>query len=125
MDNVRRSCVVAAPKGNRFAVGNKGGGRHSQFNPMFSRRAELAGRAGLTDRELAELFDVSLSAIEKWKRRREDFRNALKIGKAEADSRIERSLYQCAVGYSSSGSRTEIQLVGVMRGSSSTSLVSM
>jgi hypothetical protein len=91
---------VAAPKGNRFAVGNKGGGRHSQFNPEFIKRAELAGRAGLTDRELAELFDVSLSAIEKWKRRREDFRNALKIGKAEADRGVERSLYQRAVGYS-------------------------
>jgi hypothetical protein len=54
----------------------------------------------LTDRELAELFDVSLSAIEKWKRQREDFRNALKIGKAEADNRVERSLYERATGYS-------------------------
>jgi hypothetical protein len=79
---------MPAPKGNRFAVGNKGGGRHSQFNPKFTRRAELAGRAGFTDTELAELFDVSLSAVEKWKRQREDFRNALKIGKAEADGRL-------------------------------------
>jgi hypothetical protein len=91
---------MAAPKGNKFAVGNKGGGRHSQFSPKLIRRAELAGRAGFTDRELAELFDVSLSAIEKWKRQREDFRNALKIGKAEADSRVVRSLYERANGYS-------------------------
>jgi hypothetical protein len=90
---------MPAPKGNKFAVGNKGGGRHSQFNLKFIRRAELACRAGFTDRELAELFDVSLSAIEKWKRQREDFRNALK-SKAEADARVERSLYERATGYS-------------------------
>jgi hypothetical protein len=91
--------VMPAPKGNKFAVGNKGGGRHSQFDPEFIRRAELACRAGFTDRELAELFDVSLSAIEKWKRQHEDFRNALKVGKAEADNRVARSLYERAVGY--------------------------
>ena len=90
---------MAAPKGNKFAIGNKGGGRHSQFNPKFIRRAELAGRAGFTDAELAELFDVSLSAIEKFKRQREEFRNALKIGKAEADNRVQRSLYERANGY--------------------------
>jgi hypothetical protein len=90
---------MPATKGNKFAVGNKGGGRHSQLNPKFIRRAELACRAGFTDRELAELFDVSLSAIEKWKRQREEFRNALKVGKAEADNRVERSLYERANGY--------------------------
>jgi hypothetical protein len=92
--------VMPAPKGNKFAVGNKGGGRHSQLDPKFIRRAELACRAGFTDRELAELFDVSLSAIQKWKRQREEFRNALKVGKAEADNRVERSLYERANGYS-------------------------
>jgi hypothetical protein len=91
---------MAAPKGNKFAVGNKGGGRHSQFNPKFIRWAELACRAGFTDRELAELFDVSLSAIEKWKRKREDFRNVLKEGKGSADRRVENSLYERATGYS-------------------------
>jgi hypothetical protein len=49
---------MAAPKGNKFAVGNKGGGRHSQFDLKFISRAELAGRAGFTDRELAQLFGV-------------------------------------------------------------------
>jgi hypothetical protein len=91
---------MAAPKGNKFAVGNKGGGRHSQFDLKFIRRAELAGRAGFTDRELAELFGVSLSTIEKWRRQREEFRNVLKIGKTEADKRVERSLYERAIGYS-------------------------
>ena len=91
---------MPALKGNKFAVGNKGGGRHSQFDPKFIRRAELACRAGFTDRELAELFDVSLSAIQKWKRQSEEFRNALKVGKAEADNRVERSLYERANGYS-------------------------
>jgi hypothetical protein len=33
-------------------------------------------------------------------RQREDFRNALKVGKAEADNRVERSLYESANGYS-------------------------
>jgi uncharacterized protein YjcR len=63
-----RGRVMPTPKGNKFAVGNKGGGRFSQLDPNFIRRAELACRAGFTGRELAELFDVSLSAIQKWKR---------------------------------------------------------
>ena len=46
------------------------------------------------------MFDVCLSAIQKWKRQREEFRNALKVGKAEADNRVERSLYERANGYS-------------------------
>jgi hypothetical protein len=91
---------LAAPYFSSPWPARKGVHDHSQFNPKFIRRAELACRAGFTDAELAELFDVSLSAIQKWKRQREDFRNALKVGKAEANNRVERSLYERANGYS-------------------------
>jgi hypothetical protein len=62
--------VIPTPKGNMSAVADKGRGRYSQFDPKFIRRAELARRAGFTDMQLAELFEVSWSVIQNWKRQR-------------------------------------------------------
>jgi hypothetical protein len=42
---------------------------------------------------------VSIPTIDAWKAKRPDFLGSLKAGKAEADDRVERSLYQRAVGY--------------------------
>ena len=54
---------------------------------------------GATDVDLAHLFGVEPSTIHRWAVRYPDFRSALKAGKAKADERVERSLYQRAVGY--------------------------
>jgi hypothetical protein len=47
-----------------------------------------------------EAFDVSVVTIDSWKIRYPEFLGPLKAGKEEADKRVERSLYQRAVGYS-------------------------
>jgi hypothetical protein len=57
-------------------------------------------RLGATDADLAEAFDVSVVTIDNWKIRYPEFLGPLKAGKAEADDRVERSLYSRAVGYS-------------------------
>jgi hypothetical protein len=54
---------------------------------------------GATDRDLAFAFNVNISTIEKWRAKHPSFGGALKLGKKEADQRVERSLYQRAVGY--------------------------
>jgi hypothetical protein len=59
-------------------------------------------QAGFTDQELADLFGVSVRTINIWKARHVDFLQALKAGKTEADDRVERALYQKAIGYSHS-----------------------
>lgn len=54
---------------------------------------------GATDADLADFFEVSVRTIANWQSKHEDFLQALKAGKDEADNRVERSLYQKAVGY--------------------------
>lgn len=90
---------MAAPKGNKFAAGNPGGGHPSSYKEKFAKQAEMACKAGFTDMELADLFGVHVSTINAWKIEYEEFARALKTGKSEADERVERSLYARALGY--------------------------
>jgi hypothetical protein len=50
-------------------------------------------------RSSAEAFGVSVVTIDSWKIRYPEFLGSLKAGKAEADNRVERSLYERANGY--------------------------
>ena len=90
---------MAAPKGNKHAVGNKGGGAPSAYKSAYVNQARKACEAGFTDRELAELFGVGETTINAWKLAHQEFAEALKAGKAPADERVERSLYHRAIGY--------------------------
>lgn len=54
---------------------------------------------GATDQELADFFDVDVRTIYRWKHDHDEFCQALKSGKDIADERVERSLYQRAIGY--------------------------
>ena len=76
------------------------GGRPSKFKPEFVRQAEKLCTIGLTDAELASFFEVSEVTLKAWKHKHPEFLNALKVGKDEADTRVERSLYHRAIGYS-------------------------
>ncbi len=75
-------------------------GRPTDFRDEFVAQARKQCAKGATDQELAEFFDVSLSTIKNWKAKHPAFLAALKIGKAEADDRVEQSLYARAMGYS-------------------------
>lgn len=75
-------------------------GRPSKYKPAFARQAEKLCELGATDEDLADFFEVSIRTIANWKAQHEDFLQALKGGKERADDRVERSLYQRAVGYS-------------------------
>jgi uncharacterized protein YjcR len=90
---------MAAPIGNKFAKGNKGGGAPTAYRPHYATQAIKACQAGFTDRELGVLFGVSEATINNWKLKHEDFARALKAAKAPADDRVERSLYARANGY--------------------------
>jgi hypothetical protein len=92
---------MPAPKGNQHAKGSKGGtGRPTSYRPEYVARAALACEAGFTDKEIADLFGVHETTLYDWKLAHVDFCLALKIGKAPADNRVERSLFHRAVGYS-------------------------
>lgn len=75
------------------------GGRPSKFKPEFVAKAEKLCGLGATDEDLADFFEVSIRTISNWKSEHPEFLQSLKGGKDEADDRVERSLYQRAVGY--------------------------
>lgn len=75
------------------------GGRPSKFKPEFVEQAHKLAALGATDREVAEFFGVEERTLHRWKHEHEEFCQSLKVGKDEADDRVEQSLYRRAVGY--------------------------
>jgi len=65
----------------------------------MAEQAKKLCKLGATDQDLAEFFKVSTRTIMRWQVEFPAFCHALKVAKAEADQRVERSLYQRAVGY--------------------------
>lgn len=55
---------------------------------------------GKTEQEIATLLKFDQSSLTKFKKKNPDFFTALKEWKAEADAKVERSLYERACGYS-------------------------
>lgn len=78
-------CVVARP---------------SKYKPEYVEQAKKLCELGATDREIADFFHVSESTLNLWKLNHPEFSESLKIGKEEADKRVEKSLYRRALGYS-------------------------
>jgi hypothetical protein len=56
--------------------------RASAYRPDFAALAEELCRRGALDQDLADRFRVYVRTIHRWKRRHEEFCNALKAGKA-------------------------------------------
>lgn len=74
-------------------------GRPTDFKASFVKQAEKLCQLGATDQELADFFEVDARTIYRWKHDHDAFCQALKAGKDIADERVERSLYQRAIGY--------------------------
>lgn len=74
-------------------------GRPSKFKAEYTKQAEKLCEAGFTDPEIADFFEVNRATVNRWKHTYPEFRDALKAGKAPADDRVERSLFQRAIGY--------------------------
>lgn len=74
-------------------------GRPTSYRPEFAKQAAHFAKIGATDQEVADFFEVDVRTIYRWKHDHADFCQALKAGKDVADDRVERSLYQRAVGY--------------------------
>ena len=75
------------------------GGRPSPYKPEYATQAEKLCLLGATDQEIADFFKVDVRTIYRWKHDHDEFCQAVKIGKDKLDDRVERSLYQRAVGY--------------------------
>lgn len=75
-------------------------GRPSDYKPEYAKQALHLCKLGATDAEMAEFFGCSAPTLYRWQAEHEDFRKSIKLGKETPDARVERSLYQRAVGYS-------------------------
>ncbi|MEO6216437.1 MAG: helix-turn-helix domain-containing protein [Sphingomonas sp.] len=73
--------------------------RPSTYKPAFARRAHEKCAHGFTDRELAAEFGVSRTTIFRWRAAHPEFAEATALGKAKANERVERALYERAIGY--------------------------
>ena len=73
--------------------------RPTEYKEAYVEGAKKLARLGATDKEIADFFDVNVSTIHRWKITHQEFCDALKAGKDEADARVERSLYHRAIGY--------------------------
>jgi hypothetical protein len=85
--------------GNKNAVGNKGGGRKSTYDPEYAHIAALVCQAGMTDFELCQILQIGETTLARWRHEHPEFADALKSGKEPSDERVERSLFARANGY--------------------------
>ena len=84
--------------------------RPTKYKPEYAEQAKkLCKNNAFTDAELAVFFGVNLSTLHLWKIKQPEFSNAIKIGKAPANARVEKSLYDRAMGYSAV--ETDIRVV--------------
>lgn len=74
--------------------------RPSKYKKEFAKQAVKLCELGATNALLADFFDVSERTIERWSVEKQEFCRALRIGKDSADDKVERSLYERALGYS-------------------------
>lgn len=73
--------------------------RPSKYKPEFAEQAAKLCALGATDAQLADFFEVAVSTINLWKTQHPEFSESIRVPKAQADERVEQSLYRRALGY--------------------------
>ena len=76
------------------------GGRPTEYKDEFCDTAKGLAEQGATDDEIAEALGIHRATYYRWRALHAEFCDAIKSGKEVADNRVERSLYERAVGYS-------------------------
>ena len=74
-------------------------GRPTKYDPEYHPK-KVVGYCllGLTDEQIAGLFDIATSTLYEWKKTYPEFSEAQNNGKQEADVKIAASLYKRAMG---------------------------
>lgn len=71
----------------------------SKFTEYHVRTVFYLALLGMTDEQMAVVFDISLSAFCSWKNKFPSFNEAIKKGKEQADAQAVYNLYQLCIGY--------------------------
>ena len=80
--------------------------RPTLYQPDFADTAHNYCLLGATNADLAAFFDVAPRTIDNWIAAHDDFAAAVRRGRAAADARVARCLYEKAVGYDRTVERT-------------------
>lgn len=73
-------------------------GRPTKYTTAHDEQARKLALLGMTDKEMADFFEVEVRTVYRWKVLHDSFRHALKAGKEGADTDVAASLYQAAIG---------------------------
>lgn len=74
-------------------------GRPPKYKKEFVKQAMKLCELAATDEDLAEFFEVNVDTIYDWKKKHREFSDAIAAAKLNADARVEKALYQRAIGY--------------------------
>jgi hypothetical protein len=74
--------------------------RPSTYKVSFNKIAKKMCELGATDIDLADVFEVDVRTIHRWKIKYSSFCHSLRLGKDIPDARVERALYERAIGFS-------------------------
>lgn len=74
-------------------------GRPTKFGEAVKEKIAFFARKGFTDAEISKSIDIEEQTLTNWKKKYPDFFGALMDWKAQADEKVERSLYERACGY--------------------------
>jgi DNA-binding XRE family transcriptional regulator len=74
-------------------------GRPTSYRAEYAAQALKLCKLGLTDKELAEYFEVSEQTLNAWKKAHPAFLESLKGGKTLADAEVASKLFHRATGY--------------------------
>ena len=73
--------------------------RPTKFQEEYIPIIKLLAEKGCTDQEMATAIGVTEQTFNNWKKSQPEFFESLKEAKEIADKRVERSLYERAIGY--------------------------
>ena len=92
---------------------------NSKFTPSAQKVMEKLYKKGFTDVEVADFLEVGSDVITKWKLKHTEFFGKVLDWKDEADRKVERALYERAIGYS----HPEEKLMNVSQGKDAGSMI--
>jgi hypothetical protein len=73
--------------------------KRNYYKPEFCEKAKNLALLGASDVQLAAALNVSVSALNVWKKKYPEFLEAIQAGKIIADANVGGSLYKMATGY--------------------------
>lgn len=100
---------MPAPKGNKFALGNRGGtGRPTKYRGLWHCKKvyQLFHLPQMTTAKCAEILDISETTLFEWFDKYEEFYEAYRSAKEELDARVTVSLRESATGFTKRTEKT-------------------